>query len=112
MTTEATENPQVPQPPVMEVAEVFRILGRLEQAQQGTREQLTEIKELLARHEERNDQRFDLQDQRFDRQEERNDAQNRETSRRIDRLWYAIVGGAIAILAGFAGLAVQNALLA
>lgn len=84
----------------MEVAEVFRILGRLEQAQDGTKEQLAEIKE-----------RFDRQDQRFDRHEERNEQRYRETNRRIDRLWYTIVGATIAILAGIAGLALQNALL-
>ena len=51
MTTEATEGAPAPQPLVMEVVEVFRSLGRLEQAQEGTKEQLTEIKELLARQE-------------------------------------------------------------
>ena len=93
MTTEATQQPQVPQPPVMDVAEVYRTLGRLEEGQQQTREHLARI------------------EQRIDRHEERNDLQFAEVNRRIDRVWYTIVGGAIAILAGMAGLAVQNALM-
>ena len=114
MTTEATQQPQAPQPPVMDVSEVYRILGTLQQAHVGTEQQLVEVKQQLVRHEERNDQQFarleERTDQRFERHEERNDAQNRETNRRIDRVWYTIVGGTIAILAGMAGLAVQIAL--
>ena len=136
MTTEATQQPQAPQPQVMDVSEVYRILGTLQQAHVGTEQQLVEVKQQLIRHEERNDQQFarleerndqqfarleerndqqlarleERNDQRFERHEERNDAQNRETNRRIDRVWYTIVGGTIAILAGMAGLAVQIAL--
>jgi hypothetical protein len=93
MTTEATQQPQNPQPPVMDVAEVYRTLGRLEEGQLQTREQLARI------------------DQRLDRHEERNDLQFTEVNRRVDRVWYTIVGAAVAILAGMAGLAVQNALM-
>ena len=68
----------------------------------------------FARMEERSDQQFaryeERSDQQFARHEERNEGQNRETNRRIDRVWYAIVGGTIAILAGMGGLAVQIAL--
>ena len=100
MTTEASQQPQSPQPPVMDVAEVYRTLGRLEEGQLQTREHLNRI-----------EQRLDRDDQRLDRHEERNDLQFAEVNRRIDRVWYTIVGGAIAILAGMAGLAVQNALM-
>ena len=90
MTTEATENPQAPQPPVMEVTEVYRTLGRLEEAQSQTREILVRI-----------EQRLDRQDERFDRQEERNEQRFREVNRRIDRLWYTIVGIAAALAVGY-----------
>ncbi len=95
MTTEATQGPQPATPPEMDasdVREVYRILGGLERGQ-------TEIKE-----------RLDRQDQRFDRHEERDEQRYRETNRRIDRLWYTIVGFGLAVLAGMAGLALQNAL--
>ena len=95
----------------MEVAEVFRILGRLEQAQDGTKEQLAEIKERFDRQDQRFDRHEDHNNQQFDRHEERNEQRYRETNRRIDRLWYTIVGTTIAILAGIAGLALQNALM-
>ena len=87
MTTEATQQPQAPQPPVMNVAEVYRILGGLEKGQ-------TEIKEQIVRSEERNDQRHA-------RSEERNDQQFREVNRRIDRLWYTIVGIGAAVIVGY-----------
>ena len=90
MTTEATENPQAPQPPVMEVTEVYRTLGRLEEAQSQTREILVRI-----------EQRLDRQDERFDRQEERNEQRFREVNRRIDRLWYTIVGIGAALAVGY-----------
>ena len=90
MTTEATENPQAPQPPVMDVAEVYRTLGRLEEAQSQTREILVRI-----------EQRLDRQDERFDRQEERNEQRFREVNRRIDRLWYTIVGIGAALAVGY-----------
>ncbi len=102
MTTEATQGPQPVTPPEMDasdVREVYRILGGLERGQ-------TEIKERL----DRQDQRLDRQDQRFDRHEERDEQRYRETNRRIDRLWYTIVGFGLAVLAGMAGLALQNAL--
>ena len=92
MTTGATQQP-TPQPPVMDVAEVYRALGRLEEASSQNKEHLVRI------------------EQRLDRREERNDLQFTEVNRRIDRLWYTIVGGSIAILAGMAGFAVQNALM-
>ena len=76
-----------------DVVEVYRTLGRLEEASSQTREHLGRI------------------EQRLDRHEERNDLQWTEVNRRIDRVWYTIVGGAVAILAGMAGLAVQNALM-
>ncbi len=107
MTTEAAENPQAPQTPVVNVVEVYRTLGSLERGQ-------IEIKERL----DRQDQRFDRQDQRFDRQDQRADAfearseqRHRETNRRVDRLWYSILGLGIAGLAGMAGLSVQIALM-
>ena len=90
MTTEATENPQAPQPPVMEVTEVYRTLGRLEEAQSQTREILVRI-----------EQRLDRQDERFDRQEERNEQRFREVNRRMDRLWYTIVGIGAALAVGY-----------
>ena len=93
MTTEATQQPQSPQPPLMDVAEVYRTLGRLEEASSQNKEQLNRIDQRLGGHEERNDLQF------------------AEVNRRVDRVWYTIVGGAIAILAGMAGLAVQNALM-
>ena len=98
MTTEATENPQAPQPPVMNVAEVYRILGSLERGQ-------AEIKEQLIRSEERNEQRFarneERTEQRFARYEELNEHRFRETNRRIDRLWYTIVGMGSAAIVGY-----------
>jgi ElaB/YqjD/DUF883 family membrane-anchored ribosome-binding protein len=90
MTTEAAQNPQPPQPPVMDVAEVYRTLGRLEEAQSQTREILVRI-----------EQRLDRQEERFDRQEDRNDQRFREVNRRIDRLWYTIVGIGAAIIVGY-----------
>ena len=90
MTTEATENPQAPQPPVMDVAEVYRTLRRLEEAQSQTREILVRI-----------EQRLDRQDERFDRQEERNEQRFREVNRRMDRLWYTIVGIGAALAVGY-----------
>ncbi len=126
MTTEATQQPQTPQPPVMDVAEVYRTLGRLEEGQQQAREHLARIEQRfdryeevnnqrLDRHEELNNQRLDrheeLNNQQFERHEVRNEQRYLETNKRIDRLWYTIVGGSIAILAGMAGLAVQNALM-
>ena len=133
MTTEATETSPSP---VINVAEVYRILGILEQAQAETKEQLVEIKEQIVRNEERTDQRFtrneerteqrftrseertdqrfahseERTDQRFTHNEERTDRQFREVNQRIDRLWYTIVGFGLVILAGIAGLAIQNAL--
>ena len=104
MTTEATQQPQAPQPPVMDVSEVYRTLGRLEEGQQQTREHLARIELRFDRHEE-------LNNQQFERHEVRNEQRYLETNKRIDRLWYTIVGGSIAILAGMAGLAVQNALM-
>ncbi len=90
MTTEAAQQPQAPQPPVMDVAEVYRTLGRLEEAQSQTREVLLRI-----------DQRLDRQDERFDRQEERNEQRFREVNRRMDRLWYTIVGIGAALAVGY-----------
>ena len=83
MTTEATENPQAPQPPVMDVAEVYRTLGRLEEAQSQTGSILVRIEQRLDRQEERNEQRF------------------RDVNRRIDRLWYTIVGIGAALAVGY-----------
>ena len=94
MTTEATENPQAPQPPVMDVAEVYRTLGRLEEAQAQNRESLVRIEQRIDRLEERNGQRFD-------QQEERNEQRFRDVSRRIDRLWYTIVGIGAALAVGY-----------
>ena len=122
MTTEATETSQSP---VINVAEVYRILGILERAHAETKEQLVEIKEQIVRNEERTEQRFarseertdqrfarseERTDQRLTRSEERTDRQFREVNQRIDRLWYTIVGFGLVILAGIAGLAIQNAL--
>ena len=97
MTTEATGNPQAPQPPVMDVAEVYRTLGRLEEAQSQTREILVRIEQRL----DRQDERLDRQDERFDRQEERNEQRFREVNRRMDRLWYTIVGIGAALAVGY-----------
>ena len=94
MATEAAQNPQPPQPPVMDVAEVYRTLGRLEEAQSQTREILVRIEQRLDRQDERNDQRFA-------QQEERNEQRFREVNRRIDRLWYTIVGIGAAIIVGY-----------
>ena len=74
----------------MDVAEVYRTLGRLEEAQSQTREILVRI-----------EQRLDRQEERFDRQEDRNEQQFREVNRRIDRLWYTIVGIGTAIIVGY-----------
>ena len=107
MTTEATQGQQPAVSPEMDasdVREVYRILGRLERGQ-------AEIKERFDRQDQRSDRHEDHNNQQFDRHEERNEQRYRETSRRIDRLWYTIVGATIAILAGMAGLAVQNALM-
>ena len=100
MTTEAAENPQAPQTPVVNVVEVYRSLGSLERGQ-------IEIKERL----DRQDQRFDRQDQRADAFEARSEQRHRETNRRVDRVWYSILGVGIAGLAGMAGLSVQIALM-
>ncbi len=89
MTTEATQNPQPPQPPVMDVTEVYRTLGRLEAEQQL-------VKEILVRIE----QRLDRQDQRIDRLEENGNRQFGELTRRIDRLWYTIIGIGAALAVG------------
>ena len=83
MTTEAAQNPQSPQPPVMDVAEVYRTLGRLEEAQSQTREILARVEQRLDRQEERTEQRF------------------RDFNRRIDRLWYTIVGIGAALAVGY-----------
>ena len=86
MTTEATQGSQPATPPEMEasdVREVYRSLGNLERGQ-------SEIKE-----------RLDRQDQRFDRQDERSDRQFAEVNRRIDRLWYTIVGIGAALAVGY-----------
>ena len=90
MTTEATQNPQGPQPTVMDIAEIYRIFGRLEAEQTQTKEHLIRI-----------EQRFDRQDERFDRQEERNEQRFRDVNRRIDRLWYTIVGIGAALAVGY-----------
>ena len=106
MTTEATQGQQPAVPPEMDasdVREVYRILGGLERGQ-------AEIKERFDRQDQRFDRHEDHNNQQFDRHEERNEQRYRETNRRIDRLWYTIVGATIAILAGIAGLALQNAL--
>lgn len=87
-----------------DVREVYRILGGLERGQE-------EIKERFDRQDQRSDRHEDHNNQQFDRHEERNEQRYRETNRRIDRLWYTIVGATIAILAGIAGLALQNALM-
>ena len=107
MTTEATQGQQPAVPPEMDasdVREVYRILGGLERGQ-------AEIKERFDRQDQRFDRHEDHNNQQFDRHEERNEQRYRETNRRIDRLWYTIVGATIAILAGIAGLALQNALM-
>ena len=107
MTTEATQGQQPAVPPEMDasdVREVYRILGGLERGQE-------EIKERFDRQDQRFDRHEDHNNQQFDRHEERNEQHYRETNRRIDRLWYTIVGATIAILAGIAGLALQNALM-
>ena len=107
MTTEATQGPQPATPPAgmdaSDVREVYRILGGLERGQAEIKERLDRQDQRLDRHEERNEQQFD-------RYEERNEQRYRETNRRIDRLWYTIVGFGLAVLAGMAGLALQNAL--
>ncbi len=107
MTTEATQGQQPAVPPEMDasdVREVYRILGGLERGQ-------AEIKERFDRQDQRFDRHEDHNNQQFDRHEERNEQRYRETNRRIDRLWYTIVVATIAILAGIAGLALQNALM-
>ena len=107
MTTEATQGQQRALPPEMDasdVREVYRILDGLERGQE-------EIKERFDRQNQRSDRHEDHNNQQFDRHEERNEQRYRETNRRIDRLWYTIVGTTIAILAGIAGLALQNALM-
>ena len=118
MTTEATQGQQPAVPPEMDasdVREVYRSLGSLERGQAEIKERLDRQEQRFDRHEERNEQRFDRHEERneqqFDRHEERNEQRYRETNRRIDRLWYTIVGATIAILAGIAGLALQNALM-
>ena len=115
MTTEATQQPQAPQPPVMDVAEMYRTLGRLEEGQQQAREHLARIEQRFDRYEEVNNQRLDRHEehnnQQFERHEVRNEQRYLETNKRIDRLWYTTVGAIVAILAGMAGLAVQNALM-
>ena len=99
MTTEAAQDPQLPpQPPVMDVAEVYRTLGRLEEAQSRTREVLLRIEQRLDRQEER----FGRLEDRIDRQEDRNEQRFREVNRRIDQLWYTIVGIGVALAVGYA----------
>ena len=117
MTTEATQGPQPATPPAgmdaSDVREVYRILGGLERGQAEIKERLDRQDQRFDRQDQRfdrQDQRFDRQDERFDRQDERNEQRYRETNRRIDRLWYTIVGFGLAVLAGMAGLALQNAL--
>ena len=124
MTTEATQGPQPATPPEMDasdVREVYRILGGLERGQTEIKERLDRQDQRFARHEERNEQQFARHEEhneqqfarheeRFDRYEERSEQRYRETNRRIDRLWYTIVGFGLAVLAGMAGLALQNAL--
>lgn len=93
MTTEATQGQQSAIPPEMDtsdVREVYRILGGLERGQE-------EIKERF----DRQDQRFDRQDERFERQEERNEQRFRDVTRRIDRLWYSMVGIGAALAVGY-----------
>ena len=61
-------------------------------------------KELLIRLEQRldrQDDRLDRQDGRLDRQEERNEQRFRDVNRRIDRLWYTIVGIGAALAVGY-----------
>ena len=105
MTTEATENPQPQQHPVVDAVGVYRILGGLERGQ-------VELKEQLARQEERSEQRFarleeradrqeERSEQRSDRQEERNEQRFREVNRRIDRLMYTIIGITTVAIAGY-----------
>ena len=125
MTTEATQGQQPAVPPEMDasdVREVYRILGSLERGQAEIKERFDRQDQRFDRqdqrsdrHEERNEQQFDRHEERneqqFDRHEERNEQRYRETNRRIDRLWYTIVGATIVILTGIAGLALQNALM-
>ena len=93
MTTEATQSQQPAVPPeadTIDVREVYRILGRLESGQ-------TEIKERL----DRQDQRFDRLEQRVDRQEDRNEQRFLDVNRRVDRVWYTIVGIGAALAVGY-----------
>ena len=98
-------------------------MGSLERGQTEIKEQLVRneerndqrharIEEQLARNEERNDQRHACSEeqlarseerngQRHARSEERNDQQFREVNRRIDRLWYTIVGIGVAVIVGY-----------
>ena len=119
MTTEAAQDPQPATPQGMDasdVREVYRSLGNLERGQ-------AEIKERFDRQEERNDQRFarieeradrreerseeradrreERSEQRATRQEERGEQRFHEVTRRIDRLWYTIVGVGAALAVGY-----------
>lgn len=117
MTTEATQGQQSAVPPEMEasdVREVYRILGGLERGQTEIKERFDRQDQRFDRHEEHNNRQFDRHEEhnnhQFDRHEERNEQRFRETNRRVDRVWYTMLAGAIALVAGFAGLAIQNAL--
>ena len=108
MTTEATENVQPTQPPIAESLEIQRTLGRLEAEQTNTKEQLIRL-------DQRMEQRFTAHEQsnaqQYTAHEHGNAQQFIEVNRCVDRLWYTIVGFGLAILAGIAGLAIQNALI-
>ena len=114
MTTEATQGQQPAVPPEMDssdVREVYRILGGLERGQAEIKERFDRQDQRFDRQDQRSDRHEERNEQQFDRHEERNEQRYRETNRRIDRLWYTIVGATIVILTGIAGLALQNALM-
>ena len=76
-------------------------MGRLKEAQAQNKEILVRIEQRFDRQDERFDRQDERNDQRFARNEERNDQQFREVNRRIDRLWYTIVGIGTAVIVGY-----------
>ena len=130
MTTEAAQDPQPATPQGMDasdVREVYRSLGNLERGQAEIKERFdrqeerndqrfARIEERADRREERSEERADRREERSEeratrqeerseqratRQEERGEQRFHEVTRRIDRLWYTIVGVGAALAVGY-----------